>query len=223
MMNVGIIAPQDGYLEAVREICTRHGVVLIFDEVKTGLTISAGGATEWYGVVPDLICLAKAVGGGTPTAAIGGNEEVMALVESDAVSQLGTFNGNPLSLHVAHVALTEVLTPGAYDRLESLNRRLLDGCQGVIDHYGLPMYTVGFRGKGCVMQADHVLVDYRDYIVNLDRDLSYLGWLYEVNRGIFMTPGYDEQWTLSVQHSEADVDAYVAAFETFGSAVAAAV
>src|ERR1700761_3479256 len=81
MMNLGVVLPEPGYLEAVRDICTRHGIVLIFDEVKTGLTIAAGGATEKWGVKPDLVTLAKALGGGMPTGAIGGSEEVMSAVE----------------------------------------------------------------------------------------------------------------------------------------------
>src|SRR5689334_6193776 len=81
MMNLGIVLPEPGYLEQVRELCTRHGIVLIFDEVKTGLCIAAGGATERFGVMPDMVTLAKALGGGVPTGAIGGNDEVMSVVE----------------------------------------------------------------------------------------------------------------------------------------------
>ncbi len=81
MMNLGVVLPEPGYLEAVREITQRHGIVLIFDEVKTGLAIAAGGAIERFGVTPDLVTLAKALGGGLPTGAIGGTEEVMAVVE----------------------------------------------------------------------------------------------------------------------------------------------
>ncbi|MGH2693777.1 MAG: aspartate aminotransferase family protein, partial [Actinomycetota bacterium] len=97
MMNIGIVVPKPGYLESVRELCTRHGVVLIFDEVKTGVTIAAGGATEYMGVQPDLICLAKAIGGGTPVGAFGGRAEIMDEIKH-GVAALGTFNGNPLSM-----------------------------------------------------------------------------------------------------------------------------
>src|SRR3954462_3610183 len=93
MMNLGIVLPQPGYLEAVREITRRHGIVLIFDEVKTGLTIAAGGATERFVVTPDLVTLAKSLGGGVPTGAIGGTEEVMSVVEDGSVFQVGTYNG----------------------------------------------------------------------------------------------------------------------------------
>src|SRR5687768_6803384 len=98
MMNLGIVLPEPGYLEAVREITRRHGIVLIFDEVKTGLCIAAGGAVERFGVTPDLVTLAKALGGGTPIGAIGGTEEAMAAVEDGSVYQVGTYNGNPLGM-----------------------------------------------------------------------------------------------------------------------------
>ena len=96
MMNLGVVLPEPGYLEAVREITRKHGVVLIFDEVKTGLCIAAGGAVERFGVMPDMVTLAKALGGGMPVGAIGGSEEVMSVVEDGSVFQVGTYNGNPL-------------------------------------------------------------------------------------------------------------------------------
>src|SRR6476646_2550538 len=109
MMNLGVVLPEPGYLEAVREITRRHGVVLIFDEVKTGLAIAPGGATEKYGVTPDMVTLAKVLGGGTPIGAIGGNDEVMSVVEDGSVYQVGTYNGNPLGMAAARANLTEVL------------------------------------------------------------------------------------------------------------------
>src|ERR671924_307296 len=98
MMNLGVVLPEPGYLEAVRDICTRHSIVLIFDEVKTGLCIAAGGATERFGVKPDMVTLAKALGGGLPSGAIGMTEEAMSTVEDGAVFQVGTYNGNPLGM-----------------------------------------------------------------------------------------------------------------------------
>jgi len=223
MMNVGIIDPEPGYLEAVRDICSRHGVILIWDEVKTGATIAYGGAEEVYGVTPDLKCFAKAVGGGTPLGGFGGRGELMAEIAKDGVPQLGTFNGNPLGARAGLVALTEVLTEAAYKELNRLNDAQLAGCQRVIDDYGLPCYTTGVGGKGAVMYAPQRLRDYRAYAGfdgdGVDADLSYLSWLYEVTQGVFMTPGIDEQWTLSVQHTDEDVARYVNAFETFAREV----
>jgi glutamate-1-semialdehyde 2,1-aminomutase len=223
MMNVGIIDPEPGYLEAVREICSRHGVILIFDEVKTGATIAYGGAEEVYGVAPDLKCFAKAVGGGTPLGGFGGRGELMAEIAKDGVPQLGTFNGNPLCARAGLVALTEVLTTDAYKELNRLNDAQLAGCQRVIDDYDLPCYTTGVGGKGAVMYAPERLRDYRAYAGfdgdGVDEQLSYLSWLYEMTEGVFMTPGIDEQWTLSVQHTDEDVARYVNAFETFAREV----
>ena len=125
MMNLGVVLPEPGYLEAVRDITRRHGVVLIFDEVKTGLCIAPGGATERFGVTPDLVTLAKALGGGLPTGAIGGTEEAMAVVEDGSVYQVGTYNGNPLGMAAARANLLEVLTPEGYAHLDALNERIL--------------------------------------------------------------------------------------------------
>src|SRR5207344_451344 len=111
MMNLGVVLPEPGYLEAVRDITRRHGIILIFDEVKTGLCIAAGGAVERFGVVPDMVTMAKSLGGGLPTGAIGGTEEVMEVVEDGRVYQVGTYNGNPLGMAAARASLIEVLTP----------------------------------------------------------------------------------------------------------------
>ena len=132
MMNLGVVLPEPGYLEAVRDITRRHGIVLIFDEVKTGLCIAAGGATERFGVKPDLVTLAKALGGGPPIGAIGGTEEVDGVVEDGSVYQVGTYNGNPLGMAACRANLLEVLTPEAYAHLDALNERILAGCEGVI-------------------------------------------------------------------------------------------
>src|SRR5688572_22958802 len=150
MMNLGVVLPEPGYLEAVRELTQRHGIVLILDEVKTGLAIAAGGATERFGVVPDMVTLAKTLGGGLPSGAIGGTEEVFEVVESEKVYQVGTYNGNPLSMAAARASLLDVLTPESYEHLDALNERILAGCQKVIDDYRLPGYAVGVGAKGCV-------------------------------------------------------------------------
>jgi len=224
MMNVGIIAPDAGYHEAVRQLCDEHGVVLIWDEVKTGATVAHGGAEELLGVAPDIKCFAKAVGGGTPLGAFGGKAVLMEEITADRMPQLGTFNGNPLSARAGLVALTEVLTKDAYKELGRLTETQLAGCQRVIDTYDLPMYTIGWGAKGAVMYAAEPLRDYRDYAgedgrAGIDKDLSYLSWLFQVTEGVFMTPGYDEQWTMSIQHTDEDVARYVGSFETFARAV----
>ncbi len=213
MMNLGVVLPEPGYLEAVREITRKHGIVLIFDEVKTGLTIAAGGATERFGVKPDMVTLAKALGGGLPSGAIGGTEEVFEVVESGKVYQVGTYNGNPLSMAAARANLLEVLTPEAYAHLDALNDHILAGCRAVIDRYNLPGYAVGVGSKGCVTFSPVKIVDYETFKEHQDAELCDLAWLYNMNRGIFMTPGREEEWTLSITHSSEDCDRFVLAFE----------
>src|SRR5215204_1118586 len=213
MMNLGVVLPEPGYLEAVREITQRHGIVLIFDEVKTGLCIAPGGATDRFGVMPDMVTLAKALGGGVPTGAIGGSEEVMSVVEDGSVFQVGTYNGNPLGMAAARANLVEVLTPEAYQTLDALNDRILRGCSDVIERYGLSGYAVGVGSKGCVTFSPVKIVDYETFKANQDAELADLAWLFNMNRGIFMTPGREEEWTLSVTHTDESVDRYVAVFD----------
>jgi glutamate-1-semialdehyde 2,1-aminomutase len=215
MMNVNIVPPVPGYLERVRELTRAHGVTLIFDEVKTGAAVAAGGATELYGVTPDVVCLAKAICGGLPGGAIGMTAELAALIDDHRVRQQGTFNGNPLVMAAALATLTEVLDDAAYRRLHAANKRLMAGCERVIAEYGLPAHTVGMGSKGCVVFATEPVREYRDYLTKINHELTDLAWLYHMNNGIFMTPGHDEEWTLSVLHTDADLARYVEVFEVF--------
>jgi glutamate-1-semialdehyde 2,1-aminomutase len=221
MMNLGVVLPEPGYLEEVRDITRRHGVVLIFDEVKTGLAIAAGGATEKFGVTADLITLAKSLGGGVPTGAIGGTEEVFSVVADGSVFQVGTYNGNPLGMAAARANLHEVLTPEAYEHLDHLNDRILAGCEQVIRRHSLPGYAVGIGAKGCVTFAPTRVIDYETFKAHQDKDLTELAWLFNMNRGIFMTPGREEEWTLSVSHTDEAVDAYVAVFDEMAAELTA--
>ncbi|MEZ5113992.1 MAG: aspartate aminotransferase family protein [Nocardioidaceae bacterium] len=217
MMNLGVVLPEDGYLQAVRDITKKYGIVLIFDEVKTGLCIAPGGATEKFGVQPDMVTLAKALGGGLPSGAIGGTEEVMSVVEDGSVYQVGTYNGNPLSMVAARASLEEVLTPQAYAHLDRLNDRIVTGCQAIVDKYDLPGYAVGIGSKGCVTFSTEKVVDYETFKENQDAELADLAWLFNLNRGIFMTPGREEEWTLSVTHTDEAIDAYIAVFDELAS------
>jgi glutamate-1-semialdehyde 2,1-aminomutase len=221
MMNLGVVLPEPGYLQQVREITSRHGIVLIFDEVKTGLAIAAGGATERFGVTPDMVTLAKTLGGGLPSGAIGGSEQVMSVVEDGSVYQVGTYNGNPLSMAAARASLEHVLTPEAYRHFDVLNDRILAGCEEVIERHGLPGYAVGIGSKGCVTFSPTRIVDYETFKANQDVSVTELAWLWNMNRGIYMTPGREEEWTLSVTHTDEAIDAYVQAFEEMATALTA--
>jgi glutamate-1-semialdehyde 2,1-aminomutase len=221
MMNINIVCPVDGYLEQVRALTRAHGVPLIFDEVKTGAAVAAGGATELFGVTPDVVCLAKAICGGLPGGAIGMTGELAELIERGAVRQQGTFNGNPLTMAAAQATLCDVLTADAYAQLHAANRTLMDGCERVIAAYGLPAHTVGMGSKGCVVMSSEPILEYRDYLTKIHHALTDLAWLYHMNSGIFMTPGQDEEWTLSVLHTDADLQRYVDVFEAFARDVTA--
>jgi glutamate-1-semialdehyde 2,1-aminomutase len=213
MMNIGIVMPAPGYLEAVRELCDKHSVVLVFDEVKTGVTIAPGGATEYFGVQPDLVCLAKAIGGGVPIGAFGGTAEIMDEIK-DGVVAVGTFNGNPLSVGAALATLTEVLTPDAYDHLGKLGTRLASGLGDVLKQAGIPALTTDLGCKGSITFRDKPLERYRDY-KDIDDSLFEAYWYWVINRGIYQTPGKEEQWTISVQHSEDDIDRFIEVFAEY--------
>jgi glutamate-1-semialdehyde 2,1-aminomutase len=219
MMNINIVPPVEGYLEKVRELCSANGTVMIFDEVKTGAAVAAGGMTELFGVTPDVVCLAKAMCGGLPGGAIGMTDELGALIAAGQVKQQGTFNGNPLTMAAAQATLLDVLTPEAYVSLHAANDKLMAGCDRVIAEYGLPAHTVGLGSKGCVVMSETPVREYRDYLTVIHHDLTDLAWLYHMNNGIFMTPGQDEEWTLSVLHTDEDLQRYVDVFETFAREV----
>ena len=210
MMNAGIILPVDGYLAGLRELLHRHGALLTFDEVKTGLTVGPGGVTRMVGVTPDLVCLAKAIGGGVSTAAIGGTERVMSLIADGTYEQVGTFNGNPLAMAAARAMLTEVLTPASYAHLDRLRDRLAAGLQDVIARHGLPWRVVTVGAKGCVSFLPDPIRNFRDFL-ELDGRYGQAHWLVQANGGAFLPPwGKVEQWLMSVQHTDEDVDRFVA-------------
>jgi glutamate-1-semialdehyde 2,1-aminomutase len=222
MMNVGVILPVDGYLAKVREITTRHNVVWIVDEVKTGLTIAAGGACEYFSIAPDMVCLAKALGAGLPTGAIGMTSELADEIVSGRVRHVGTFSGNPLAMAAARVSMERVLTADAYARLGQLETILLEGVREAMRRHRLPGSAVGIRSKGvALLGASAPITDFVSWAENLDPKLNRLAWLYGVNRGIYTAPGRDEEWTLSVAHSEDDVRRYIGVFEELCAELAA--
>jgi glutamate-1-semialdehyde 2,1-aminomutase len=140
-------------------------------------------------------------------------------VEDGRVNQVGTYNGNPLTMAAARASLFEVLTSEGYDHLHRLNDRIIEGCQGVLDEYLMPGYAVGIGAKGCVTFSPVEIVDYETFKAHQDVELTELGWLWNMNRGFFATPGREEEWTLSVQHTDESVDRYVAVFEGLARAL----
>ena len=219
MMNAGIIPPEDGYLARVIDIAHEHGALVTFDEVKTGVTIAYGGATERLGISADIVCLAKAIGGGVPCGAIGGTHEVMSTIAKGDYDQVGTFNGNPLTMAAARATLTKVLDGEAYNHLERLSKQMMDGAAAVIEKYELPAYSIGFGAKGSVTFAPDTVRNYRDFLA-IDERLSHAHWLFQHNGGVFLPPwGKAEQWMLSVQHSEEDANLFLDNLEEFARAL----
>ena len=222
MMNVGVILPADGYLAKVREITARHGVVWIVDEVKTGLTIAAGGACEYFKINPDMVCLAKALGAGLPTGAIGMSGALAAEIASGHVRHVGTFSGNPLSMAAARVSLERILTPDAYAHLAELESQMLTGVKEAMERHHISGDVVGIRSKGvALLGATSPITDFASWARNLDPQLNRLAYLYGINMGLYTAPGRDEEWTLSVAHNSYDTARYVAVFDQLCSELAA--
>ena len=208
--NIGIVLPDAGYLERVRELCTQYDVVLIFDEVKTGLTAGPQGASEKLNVNPDLICLAKSIGGGIPLAAFGGDRKFMETVVDGRMAHFGTFNGNPLAMAGVR-AIDKICTAETLEVAENFNNQALNRISEIINEYQLPAHTVGFGVKGCITWSATPVRNYRDYKAT-DFKVAELSWLWSINRGIITPPGLDEQWLISLAHGQKEIDILVEDF-----------
>ena len=222
MMNLGLCLPQPGFLQGLRELCTQNGTLLIFDEVKTGAKLCWGGASESFGVKPDMICLAKSIGGGLPLSAFGACSSVMEFISQRKVFHGGTPNTNPVSMAAGLATFREVLTRQNYAHVEKLGQKLVDGYRKTIAKVGLQAYVASAGANGALMLYPQEIRNYRDWIT-IDADLWRQYWFGMVNRGVMPQPHWwDEQWTISVQHSEADIDKHLAAFEDVAPALAKA-
>jgi glutamate-1-semialdehyde 2,1-aminomutase len=219
MMNAGIILPVDGYLAGLKEVLHEHGALLTFDEVKTGLTVGPGGATAAFGTTPDIVCLAKAIGGGLCFGAVGGTQAVMSYVANGIYNMVGTFNGNPLSVAAGRAVLEDVATEEAYTKIGALRARIDQALSDVIVESGLPAHVVSIGAKGCVTFSTEPVRDYRDFL-EIDDRYNHAHWLFQHNGGVFLPPwGKTEQWLVSVQHDSSDVDRLLGNFERFARAV----
>lgn len=214
MENIGICMPQPGYLQAVREITEKYGTLLIFDEVKTGITAGWSGATGHFGVLPDLVALAKSVGGGLPVGAFGGRQEYMDVITAGKVLHLGTYNGNPLVMAATKAVLSQVCTPGATQEAIDRNSRLRAACDAIIAEHSLTAQTVQLGAKACITWAAEPIRNYRDYKAT-NFDLAFAQWIHGINRGVLLPPGLDEQWLISIMHTEDDAMMYARVFGEF--------
>lgn len=215
--NIAIVLPDAGYLERVRELCDQYEIVLIFDEVKTGLTAGAQGAAQRLGVQPDLITLAKSIGGGVPVAAFGGKKKYMDAVTDGRMSHFGTFNGNPLAMAGVR-AIDKICTAETLGVAEGFNMQALNRISEIISEFELPAHTVGFGVKGCITWSTEPVRNYRDY-KSTDFKNAELSWLWSINRGIMTPPGLDEQWLISLAHGQKEIDLLVEDFRSLAVAI----
>lgn len=200
--SMGVIPPLPGFLEGLRELCDRHGALLIFDEVLTGFRVALGGAQGLYGVRPDLTCLGKALGGGLPVGAYGGRRELMErLSPLGPIYQAGTFCGNPVTMRAGLAALQVYSEPGFYERLDRLTERLQEGWRDfepelVFQRVG-SMFSVGFGVER--------LVDHKDaHQLDTERFSKFFHGLLE--QGVYLPPSTWDAAAVSAAHTEADID-----------------
>jgi len=217
LLNVGLIMPEQGYLAAARELCEAAGALLILDEVKTGVAIAHGGAREVFGVQGHLHCFGKGIGGGLPIAAVAGSAGLLSQVSQNRAPHYSTFAGNPLSCAAGIIALRDVLTPDAYTQIEQQQRLLRRGIEREIERVpDLKAIVPAVGAKGTVVFTEKErFVDYRDYALEIDRELSLAFWAHMFAEGILLSPGQDEQWTLSVAHDNEAIEHYLGSLRDF--------
>jgi glutamate-1-semialdehyde 2,1-aminomutase len=208
--NIGLVPPADGFLAGLREICTREGAILIFDEVISGFRASAGGAQALLGVTPDLTCLGKIIGGGLPVGAYGGRTDLMALVSpAGPVYQAGTLSGNPLAMTAGLWSLHN-LRPSLYSQLAALGGRLAAGLADAARDAKIPLHV---NAMGSLVTPFFTDRPVRDYASATAADTARYGRFFRgmLRRGIYPPPSQFEAWFLSAAHRTRDVDATIRA------------
>jgi glutamate-1-semialdehyde 2,1-aminomutase len=221
MCNGGLVFPEKGYLEGLRELCTENDIVLIFDEVVTGFRTALGGAYEYLGVRPDLGAFAKAMAGGIPCAAIAGKREIMDIVKPGGVFHAGTYNANLISLAGAYSTMTELKSLGkrGYDRFYATGKKLTSGLQEAAQRAHQSVFFPGFAGWFLMYFTDKTeFKNFRDVIGGTDAaKFSKFAWEM-MRRDIYVHPDSLERINISFAHSDEDVEKIVkAASEAFKS------
>jgi glutamate-1-semialdehyde 2,1-aminomutase len=209
--NMGVVPPEPGFLEHLRQMSRAAGTVLIFDEVITGFRVAYGGAQQRYRVIPDLTCLGKIVGGGLPVGAYGGRREIMELVSPlGPVYQAGTLSGNPLAMAAGSATLRLLQEPGVYERLEELAARLVDGMAVAADRAGVA-YTA--NRVGSMFTGFFASTAVSDYAAARRAEARrYASFFHAMlDRGVYLAPSQFEAGFVSLAHTEADIDATLAA------------
>jgi len=209
--NMGLVEPAPGYLEGLRTLCTRHGTLLIFDEVMTGFRVAFGGAQARYGITPDLTTIGKVIGGGLPAAAFGGRTDIMQLLAPlGAVYQAGTLSGNPLAMAAGLKAMEILARPGTYERLETLGKRLGDGLLAAAQAAHVPACM---NRVGSMLTLFFCAGPVTDYASAKRADTARFGAFFRKlrDRGVFLPPSQFEAMFVSLAHTEEDVDQIIAA------------
>jgi len=216
--NMGVVPPAPGFLEACRDLCTRHGAVLIFDEVITGFRVGWGGAQERFGVLPDLTTLGKIIGGGLPVGAFGGRREIMETVAPLGTTyQAGTLSGNPLAMSAGIATLTALSEPGVYERLEALGRRVAEGLRAAADAAGRPV-TINRVGAMLTMFfRDGPVRSFAD-ARHADTDAYAAYWRHMLESGVYLAPSQFESAMISLALSDDDVERAASAARRFFAA-----
>jgi glutamate-1-semialdehyde 2,1-aminomutase len=211
--NMGLVLPLPGFLETLRELTTRHGALLIFDEVMTGARVAAGGAQVLYGIRPDLTCLGKVIGGGLPAAAYGGSRALMELVApAGPVYQAGTLSGNPLAMAAGIATLRELSQPGRYERLTAASRTLCQGLRQAADQWDIPVQASFVGGMWGFFFAPDPVTDYasaqRADTVQFKRFFHAC-----LDRGVYLPPSPFESCFVSLMHDEGALERTVRTFQ----------
>ena len=204
--NMGCVPPADGFLEGLRELTSRYGVVLIFDEVMTGFRLARGGAQERFGVAPDLTCLGKIIGGGLPVGAYGGRQEIMEqIAPSGPVYQAGTLSGNPLAMAAGLATLRAAAEPGFYERLESSGERWRAGMDEAASTGDIP-YTINAVGSMVsIFFADGPVTNFGSAASSDTGAFKDFFW-HMISRGVYLAPSQYEAGFISAAHSERDLE-----------------
>jgi glutamate-1-semialdehyde 2,1-aminomutase len=213
MMNVGVMPPRDGFLQELRDLCDEFGALLVFDEVKTGAKLAWGGAQPYFQVKADVVCLAKAVGGGLPLGAFGARRELMDEIGSFRSFHAGTYASNPLATTASITALEKILVPEVYPKATALGDALAEGHSKIIKKHGHPWCAVNHGTSGTVYWRKTPPTNYREWL-DQDFDAFWRYWHMNLNRGVIpQAQCYDEQWTVSALHTQGDVDRMLSVFD----------
>lgn len=203
--NMGLVLPEKGFLEGLREITSRYGALLIFDEVISGFRASIGGAQGYYGITPDLTCLGKIIGGGLPVGAYGGKKEIMNTVApAGPVYQAGTLSGNPLAMAAGLAALNELTDESIYQNLAAKGAALAEGLRQAVAEAGVKVTVNYFGSLLTVFFTEGKVTSYPEAAAS---NTAQFKAFYQsmLNQGFYLPPSQFECWFISNAHTDEDI------------------